>query len=335
MNNLFDHTEFRENLFEFNISSFSEKALQLFVYQYHENKVYKAYCDALRVDPSVIKKLTDIPYLPIGFFKTQAVKTGHFEPELYFESSGTTSSINSRHYVKEVAIYRVSFIAGFHKFYGDPSSWCIIGLLPSYLERQHSSLVMMVDDLIRRSDHPQSGFYLNEHELLFEQLKKLELAGQKVLLIGVTYALLDFAERFPMKLDHTVIMETGGMKGRREEITRADVHKILQHGLGPQSIHSEYGMTELLSQAYSSGKGIFYPSDTMKVLIREEDDPFEIHENGDKEYRGIINVIDLANVWSCAFIATEDAGILYPGGSFEVTGRVNLSDIRGCSLMVV
>ncbi len=261
--------------------------------------------------------------------------TGSFEPEIFFESSGTTGSVSSRHQLKETSLYRESFLHGFRKFYGEPSSWCIIGLLPSYLERRHSSLVMMVDELVRLSGHTKSGFYLYDHELLQDTLLQLESSGQKTLLIGVTYALLDFAEKFPMTLQHTIVMETGGMKGRREEMTRSEVHEILQQQWGLAGIHSEYGMTELLSQGYSAGQGIFHVSDTMKIMIREEDDPFEIHGPAAREQRGIINVIDLANIWSCAFIATEDAGRLLPDGSFEVTGRVDYSDIRGCSLMVV
>jgi Acyl-protein synthetase, LuxE len=335
LNNLFDHTKFRESLFDFNISSFSEKALQLFHFQYRENRVYRQYCDMLGIDPGKVTQLSSIPFLPVGFFKTHRVMTGSFEPEMFFESSGTSGSINSRHMVKEASLYRESFLHGFRKFYGEPSSWCIIGLLPSYLERRHSSLVMMVDELVRLTGHPKSGFYLYDHEKLYESLLQLEISGQKTLLIGVTYALLDFAEKFPMSLKHTIVMETGGMKGRREEMTRTEVHEILQQQWELDVVHSEYGMTELLSQGYSKGQGIFHTSDTMKVMIREEDDPLDVHKHGVKEQRGIINIIDLANIWSCAFIATEDAGRLLPDGSFEVTGRVDYSDIRGCSLMVV
>jgi len=335
LNNLFDHTKFRENGFDFNISSFTEKALQLFVFQHRENSVYRTWCDALGILPEQVRKLVDIPFLPISFFKTHTVMSTSYEPELFFESSGTTGSVNSRHMLKEAGLYRRSFLDGFRQFYGDPASWCIIGLLPSYLERQHSSLVMMVDELVKLSGHPKSGFYLYDHESLHWNLLELEAARQKTLLISVTYALLDFSEKFPMPLKHTIVMETGGMKGRREEMTRSEVHEALRQAWGTESIHSEYGMTELLSQAYSGGEGIFYPADTMKVLIRDEDDPFVVHENGVREYPGIINVIDLANIWSCAFIATEDAGVLYPDGSFEVKGRVDYSDIRGCSLMVV
>jgi hypothetical protein len=237
--------------------------------------------------------------------------------------------------VRDLSIYRESFLRGFRQFYGDPASWCIIGLLPSYLERQHSSLVMMVDELVKMSGCRESGFYLYDHEKLVRQLKELEGRGQKTLLIGVTFALLDLAQSFPMHLRHTVVMETGGMKGRREEMTREQVHDILKASFGVEQVHSEYGMTELLSQGYSKGNGIFRPSDTMRIMLREDDDPLSVQGAGEQVVSGIINVVDLANVDSCAFIATEDAGKLYPDGSFEVTGRVDHSDIRGCSLMVV
>jgi len=334
LNNLFDHTKYRESLFDFNISGFTRKALQLFAFQYELNPVYRQYCDSLGIDPSGVDKLASIPFLPISFFKSHDVRTGVFDPELIFESSGTTGTVNSRHAVKDAEIYRQSFLNGFRKFYGEPSGWTIIGLLPSYLERKNSSLVVMVDELVKLSGHPKSGFYLYDHERLHQNLEQLESAKQKTLLIGVTYALLDFAEKYPIHLDHTIIMETGGMKGRREEMTRSEVHEILMRSFNIDQVHSEYGMTELLSQGYSSGEGLFHCTDTMKILIREEDDPLEVHEPG-SEQRGIINVIDLANIWSSAFIATEDAGIVYEDGSFNITGRVDASDIRGCSLMVV
>ncbi len=334
MNNLFDHTKFRESLFDFNISSFTEKALQLFTFQYYNNIIYRQFCNNLGIDVSRVNKLSEIPFFPISFFKTHDVRTGSFEPEIFFESSGTTGSANSRHVLRDVDLYRSCFLHGFRQFYGDPGSWCIIGLLPSYLERQHSSLVMMVDELVRLSGHADSGFYLYDHASLAGRLEKLESAGQQVLLIGVTYALLDFAEQYPSNLSHTVIMETGGMKGRREEMTRLEVHEVLQKQFSLPAIHSEYGMTELLSQGYSKGSGIFYCARTLKVMIREEDDPFIVYESGQGK-KGIINVIDLANIWSCAFIATDDAGILHADGGFEVLGRIDHSDIRGCSLMVV
>jgi hypothetical protein len=319
----------------FNISGFKENALRIFQFQSVANLLYREYVDLLGIDRTSITSLTDIPFLPISFFKSHAVMTDSFTPEAFFESSGTTGTVNSRHYIKDLGIYRRSFLGGFRKFYGDPAEWCIIGLLPSYLERQHSSLVMMVDELVKLSAIEQSGFYLYEHENLVSTLANLESKGQKTLLIGVSFALLDLAERFSVPLKHTVVMETGGMKGRREEMTREQVHEVLKNAFGLGVIHSEYGMTELLSQGYSKGNGIFFPCDTMRILLREEDDPFAVHDCEMKMITGIINVIDLANIYSCSFIATEDAGKLYPDGSFEVTGRVDHSDIRGCSLMVV
>ncbi|HSF46040.1 MAG TPA: hypothetical protein VLA58_08510 [Chitinophagaceae bacterium] len=335
MNNLSDHTKIAEGLFDFNISGFDAKALEIFRFQAQYNEVYRQYVELLGIDRDRVHNVCDIPFLPVGFFKSRKVVCGEFEPQAVFESSGTTGAINSRHYVKELDLYRDSFMRGFRKFYGDPEDWCIIGLLPSYLERQNSSLVFMVDQMIRESRVQGSGFYLYEYEALKVQLHQLEQRRQKTLLIGVTFALLDFAESYNMQLEHTVVMETGGMKGRREELTREQVHALLTTKLGVKKVHSEYGMTELLSQGYSRGDGVFNCSDSMKILLREEDDPLRVHDAGDHVSRGIINVIDLANIYSCSFIATEDAGKLYPDGSFEVTGRVDNSDIRGCSLMVV
>ncbi len=335
MNYLSDHTNLAEGLFDFNISGFEAKALEIFRFQAANNPVYRQYLELLGIRLFDIEKLADIPFLPVGFFKTHKVACGDFQPQAIFESSGTTGSVNSRHFVKDAGIYQESFLNGFRKFYGDPADWCIIGLLPSYLERQHSSLVFMVNELVKRSSQKESGFYLYEFDKLAETLKQLERRRQKTLLIGVSFALLDFAEKFAMKLQHTVVMETGGMKGRREEMTRQQVHEVLKSQLGLSQVHSEYGMTELLSQGYSKGEGIFHVSNTMKILVRDEDDPFQVHDNGPEVRRGVINVVDLANLYSCAFIATEDAGKLYPDGSFEVTGRVDNSDIRGCSLMVV
>lgn len=335
MNNERDHIKLVEGLFDFNNSSFEEKALEVFRFQAKYNPVYQQFVELLGCIPESISRIEDIPFLPIRFFKSHTITTGSFAPEVVFESSGTTSANTSRHLVKDVSLYQKSFLDGFAKFYGQPEDWCIIGLLPSYLERRHSSLVFMTDELVKRSGHPLSGFYLYEHQRLHDVLLQLEAEGQKCLLIGVTFALLDFAEAFPMSLKQTIVMETGGMKGRREEWIRDEVHAFLQDKLGLANIHSEYGMTELLSQGYSYGKGIFYPADTMRVLIREEEDPLEVISRPQLPLRGIINVIDLANIWSCSFIATDDAGMLYPDGSFEVRGRVDFSDIRGCSLMVV
>jgi hypothetical protein len=323
--------EFVNNIFSVTPEKFSQQALQIFLEQYKSNTVYRNWVDALHIQPGSVHTIEQIPYLPVSFFKTHKVVTGNFKPQVIFESSGTTQTINSQHLVRDIEVYKQSFIKGFEHFYGNVDDWCIIGLLPSYLERSGSSLVMMVDELIKLSPHEESGFYLYDLEKLGDTLHQLESRQQKTLLIGVTFALLDFAERFGMKLRHTEIMETGGMKGRRKEMIRQEVHEILTQRLGVQKIQSEYGMTELLSQAYSYGEGIFKTVPWMKVLIRDEDDPLTIKQKG----RGLINVIDLANVYSCSFIATEDVGTLYEDGSFEVLGRFDNSDIRGCSLMVV
>jgi phenylacetate-coenzyme A ligase PaaK-like adenylate-forming protein len=319
------------NIFSVSPADFSLRALQLFHWQYQQNRVYRKWCDLTINDPLDIKTIEQIPALPVGFFKTHTIQTGSFELKDFFESSGTTQTNNSRHWVKDLDLYRQSFNRAFELFYGSPADWCIIGLLPAYLERQHSSLVMMVDELIRESKHRESGFYLYEHEKLSQTLQRLEANQQKTLLIGVTFALLDFAASYPQQLKHITIMETGGMKGRRREMTRLEVHEQLTQQLGVEKIHSEYGMTELLSQAYSKGDGIFVCPPWMKILVRDEEDPLTVRTYG----RGVINVIDLANADSAAFIATDDVGMIYDDGSSEVFGRLDNSDIRGCSLLVV
>lgn len=282
--------------------------------------------------PHEVTATDKIPFLPISFFKTHKVATTDFKPEIIFESSGTTGSNTSNHLVKDMSLYRQSFIKGFELFYGNPSKWCILGLLPGYLERKNSSLIAMVEDLIKKSGNRNSGFYLHDHEKLYQTLAHNEIIGQPTLLIGVTYALLDFAENHPMKLQNTIVMETGGMKGKREEITREEVHAFLKNKLGLKTIHSEYGMTELLSQAYGIDGKLHCPS-WMKVLLRDETDPFSILESPHSA-TGVINIMDLANLYSCSFIATQDVGKANADGSFEVLGRMDNSDIRGCSLMV-
>jgi Acyl-protein synthetase, LuxE len=323
--------EWNDKVFSVKAPEFDLLALETFAYQYTHNSLYAQYADAVGRPPVKVNSLQDIPFLPIRFFKSHRVVSGNFEPEAVFESSGTTKTVNSRHLVKSLGLYRQSFLQAFQQFYGPVSGWCIIGLLPSYLERSNSSLVVMADELIKQSGHPGSGFYLYEHEKLFSTLQALEKQGQKTLLIGVTFALLDFAEAFPMVLRYTVVMETGGMKGRREEWTRQQVHSFLMERLGVSVIHSEYSMTELLSQAYSKGNGIFYCPPWMKVLLRADDDPLQLSGASS----GIINVIDLANIHSCSFIATDDAGKMHTDGGFEVTGRTDQSDLRGCSLMAI
>lgn len=322
--------EFEDKIFGVNADNFESVALSVFRFQAGNNKVYKNYLSALGIDPANVSQLTEIPFLPISLFKTQNVVTGQFEPEVIFESSGTTGSVNSRHAVYKAEIYRRSFISAFQQFYGSPSSWCIIGLLPSYLERSTSSLVLMVDELIKQSKHELSGFYLYDHDKLRHNLTKLEQAGQQTLLIGVSFALLDFGEQYPMQLKHCLLMETGGMKGRRREITRKELHDVLRNYFGAASIHSEYGMTELLSQAYSRQEGLFSCPPWMRCMVRDEDDPLSVNHTG----KGILNIVDLANLYSCSFIATDDIGVVFDDLQFEVQGRMDNSDVRGCSLMV-
>ncbi|MGX5817265.1 LuxE/PaaK family acyltransferase [Chitinophaga lutea] len=306
-------------------------ALEIFRLQYGANDTYRAYVDALRVEPAAVRRVTDIPFLPIQFFKSREVTTGRFEPAVVFESSGTTQTVNSRHLVRDTGIYIRSCMEGFRRFYGPVEDYVILGLLPNYLERKHSSLVFMVEEMIARSKRPENGFYLYEHEKLAETLMSLEARRQPVLLIGVTFALLDFAEAYNLDLRHTIVMETGGMKGRREEWTREELHGFLESRLGLPGVHAEYGMTELLSQAYSKGKGRFECPPWMQVLVRDENDPFQLST---ANAAGVINVVDLANIHSCSFIATDDIGRLHGDGSFEVLGRLDNSALRGCSLMV-
>jgi hypothetical protein len=313
------------------LPDFNTRALEVFKYQYQQNSLYKNFVEMFQKRPEAVDHLNQIPFLPVSFFKTAEIKTGHFLPEIIFESSGTTETTPARHFVKQSNLYRQSFVEGFEGFYGDIRGYCVLGLLPAYLERTGSSLVWMVDEMIRISGHSESGFYLYDLEQLYEVLLKLEKDKQPTLLIGVSFALLDFAEKYTMKLSHTIVMETGGMKGRREEITRIELHNLLKQKLGVNQIHSEYGMTELLSQAYSTGDGIFKPVPWMKILVRDEDDPMSLRYTGE----GMLNIIDLANIDSCAFIATDDVVRLYEDGSFEVLGRMDNSDIRGCSLLVI
>jgi len=322
--------ELEDKVFDIQQQDFQQLALEIFHLQVSQNPLYRSFADALHVDPRKVNNVASIPFLPISFFKSHDVVTGSFVPETIFESSGTTQTGNSRHLVRSVELYRKSFTTSFGQFYGPAKDWCIVGLLPSYLERNNSSLVMMVNDLIEQSRHPASGFYLYDHNKLAGVLLANEKASQKTLLIGVTFALLDLAETFSHPLKHTVVMETGGMKGRRNEITREEVHNNLTVSFQLNTVHSEYGMTELLSQAYSSGNGLFHCPPWMKIVLREEDDPLTIKTNPST---GLINVIDLANIHSCAFIATDDIGKLYSDGSFEVLGRMDSSDVRGCSLM--
>lgn len=320
--------EWLDKIFNLDRDGFQGLALEIFRYQYERNPIYRSYCAQIGRSPDDIREIEQIPFLPISFFKTHRVVTGEFTPELVFQSSGTTGMTRSAHHVKEASFYETSYTRGFESRYGPVSGKRILGLLPSYLEQGDSSLVYMVQGLIRDSGHPESGFYLNDHERLKDTLQK----GGPTILIGVTYALLDFAEKFSFPLKETIVMETGGMKGRREELTRMEVHERLKKAFSLEKIHSEYGMTELLSQAYSQGEGIFSCPPWMRVLRREEEDPLSA-ETGPGT--GALNIIDLANLHSCSFIATEDAVRLYGNGSFEVMGRLDNSDIRGCSLLVL
>ncbi len=335
MNNSVKNTGLENKIFTAVGQDFTTLSLEIFQFQYEHNDLYQQYCKLLKRNPANVTSIEEIPFLPIGFFKTFSIQTTPFVPEAIFESSGTTQTINSRHLVRDISIYKQSFTKCFELFYGDPKKWCIIALLPSYLERKNSSLVMMAYHLMKASMHPDCSFYLNETAELNHTLLKLEKEHQKTLLLGVTFALLDFAEEFPERLKHTIIMETGGMKGRRKEMTREEVHTILCKKFHLHEIHSEYGMTELLSQAYSKGNGKFHCPPWMKILIRDEDDPMTIHSSTNSHISGVINVIDLANIYSCSFIATDDAGKLYADNSFEVLGRVDNTDVRGCSLLAV
>jgi hypothetical protein len=326
--------ELEDKIFGVQQQDFEQVALELFQLQIKENNLYRSFTNALHIDPLKVKSVADVPFVPISFFKNHEVVTGSFDPEVVFESSGTTRTGNSKHLVKNADVYRRSFAKAFELFYGSPEDWCIVGLLPSYLERNNSSLVTMVNDLIRLSHHNNSGFYLYEHEKLAHAIKQNEAAAQKTLLIGVTFALLDMAEKFRFPLKHTIVMETGGMKGRRKEITREEVQAALKSAWQLDVIHSEYGMTELLSQAYSYGDGLFKCPPWMKIILRDEDDPLTIKSlSPSSAQTGLINVIDLANIYSCAFIATDDIGRIHPDGRFEVIGRMDSSDVRGCSLM--
>ena len=315
-----------------NNSDFTTQALTVFNYQYQNNPVYRSYCQHLNRQPSKVTTLTDIPFLPIEFFKSKTVICSSLEPEITFSSSGTTGSQTSKHYVTDLNVYIESFRKGFTHFYGDIGQYCVLALLPSYLERKGSSLILMADDFIKQSKHPDSGFYLHDIAQLYQKLQELEQQQQSVLLIGVSFALLDMAETYSLHLKNTIVMETGGMKGRRKEMIREELHDVLKAGFGVSEIHSEYGMTELLSQGYSKGHGIFNTPPWMRILTRDTEDPLGLQEHGKT---GGINVIDLANVHSCSFIATQDLGKCYPDGSFEILGRFDHSDIRGCNLMAL
>lgn len=312
---------------------FTETALALFRFQAAHCQVYEQYLQHLDCDPQGISRLQDIPFLPIEFFKTHAVKTGDFIPEATFYSSGTTQSTRSQHHVANLDLYLHTTQRIFEAIYGPLSEYVVLALLPSYLEQGGSSLVAMVDYFVQQTGQQEEGFYLRNHNQLLQSVKAAQHRGKKVLLIGVSYALLDWADELQGHEDfsHVTVMETGGMKGRRREMIREELHAYLKQGFGVEAIHSEYGMTELLSQAYAMGDGLFHPGYTMQVLLRDLNDPFTISPD---LRSGGINVIDLANVDSCAFIETKDIGRMHENGTFEVLGRFDNSDIRGCNLLI-
>lgn len=326
-------SELRSRIFKIGSrKEFVKTALEIFRIQAKNNPVYKDFISNLGIKREHIKSLSKIPFLPIEFFRNHKIITGTSPVETIFESSGTTGLMPSRHYVSDLSIYEESYLTGFRCFYGKPEDWFFAGLLPSYIERGNSSLVYMVDKLVRKSSDPCSGFFINEVAKLLDALQKVKNEKRKGILIGVSFALVDLAEKYSPDLSGITVVETGGMKGRRKEITREELHSILKRKLKLSSVHSEYGMTELLSQAWSRGEGIFYCPPWMKILIRDPGDPLSVIDNWGST--GGINVIDLANLNSCSFIATGDLGKLYRDGGFEVLGRFDNSDIRGCNLLV-
>ena len=321
-----------EQIFSINDeATFSEVALTIFNHQAKNCAVYRDYIHHLKIDATRIDHYEQIPFLPISFFKSHEVLSSTARAEVVFSSSGTTGQTTSKHLVTNLKVYEESFNRAFKQFYGDSKEICLLALLPSYLEREGSSLIYMVDDLLKQSEHPLSGYFLHNLEELFTALNSLKKSGQKTILIGVTYALLDFVEQFKIDFPELIVMETGGMKGKRKEMVREELHHDLYAGFGVKQIHSEYGMTELLSQGYSYLDGIFNCPPWMKILLRDTSDPLSLLQG---KQTGGINVIDLANLNSCSFIATQDLGKTYPDGSFEVLGRFDNADIRGCNLLV-
>ena len=312
-------------------SDFNDLAIEIFRYQAESNIVYKKFLEESGVNIPDIKSVSDIPFLPVSLFKREKIVSGEFEPELIFKSSGTTVGDRSLHLIKSLDLYEKSFTEGFRYFYGDPSSIAIFALLPSYLETGNSSLVYMTNRLISFNGEKRGGFFLDDHDNLISQLDDNLSAGKKVMLLGVTYALLDLASSVNRDLEGLIVVETGGMKGRRKEMVREEVHSIIKKAFNIESVHSEYGMTELLSQAWSDGEGIFRAPPWMKILIRDASIPGCIIGSG---MNGGINIIDLANIHSCSFIETADLGMSFDDGSFSVRGRFDSSDIRGCNLLV-
>jgi phenylacetate-coenzyme A ligase PaaK-like adenylate-forming protein len=313
-------------------SSFLATALEIFKYQYNNNSVYQAFINALGKQRDSVKTLFEIPFLPVEFFRNHKIVSGDLSVEQVFESSGTTGVIPGKHYINDLSLYEESFLNAFRLFYGAPKEYTIFALLPSYTEKENSSLVYMADKLIKLSRNTRSGFYKGNDRGLLQAIREAKDEGQKIFLLGVSFALLDLAEEFAPDLSGSIVMETGGMKGRRKEIIRSELHSVLKEKFKVSSIHSEYGMTELLSQAYSKGEGIFYCPPWMKVVLRDPQDPLSLFTDANKT--GGINIIDLANVNSCSFISTGDLGRIHEDGWFEVIGRFDNSDVRGCNLMV-
>lgn len=328
------HQSLQQRIFQLNSnqeSGFKQLALAVFQFQYTNCTIYQDFVNALSIDPLKVKNVEQIPFLPIEFFKIQDVICEGKKTQITFTSSGTTGD-TSKHNVADISLYETSFLKAFELFYGKPEDYCILALLPSYLEREGSSLIYMAERLVQLSGYSESGFYLHNLEELSKKLALLNEQGQKCLLLGVSFALLDLAEQFPQPLTHTIIMETGGMKGKRKELLRSELHGILEQAFQVDAIHSEYGMTELLSQAYSKGDGLFSCPPWMNVMVRDINDPLQLLPNGKT---GGLNIIDLANLYSCSFIATKDLGVIREVNTFEVIGRYDNSDVRGCNLMVV
>ncbi|PCH98100.1 MAG: acyl transferase [Bacteroidetes bacterium] len=322
-------------IFSINVSEQLEAlSLKVFRFQYENNLIYRDFVNNLGISNREVRSIRDIPFLPVEVFKKHKVISGNEKVQAVFKSSGTTGGLGSSHVITDLSVYNRSFTNCFELFYGKPSNYCILALLPSYLDNAESSLIYMVDEFIKSSGHPDGGFYLDNLNELEEKLSELSNRGDQILLFGVSFALLDFcAKKSAKNIDwsNVTVMETGGMKGRRKEIIRADLHKQLMEVLKVKSIHSEYGMTELLSQSYSKGEGLFNSPPWKKVLIRDVNDPLSYVDYG---MRGGINIIDLANIYSCAFISTADLGLAYENGSFEVLGRFDNSDLRGCNLLL-
>ena len=312
--------------------AFEKQALKVFKYQHEENKIYRSYCDFINIKKKDVNRVEEIPFLPVNFFKTHNLNSSKKKPDIKFISSRTTSQNGSTHFINDVDIYIKSFEKGFEYFYGNIEDYVILALLPNYIEQENSSLVFMIDRLIKKTKRKESGFYLDDWNDLRRQLDHLENKGQKTILFGVTFALINGAKKYNWNLKNTIVMETGGMKGMHKELVRIELHDILKKSFGVSHIHSEYGMTEILSQAYSTGDGFFKCPPWMRVYTRSIEDPFEILGN---KKTGAINIIDLANIDSCSFIATQDLGRLNEKGCFEVLGRFDNSEIRGCNLLVV